>query len=368
MGVFGLYRLQMAAQAHPHRLRPLQKGGFPNHFDGLNGGHARNRVGAIRAAQAAGMGRIHDVRSAGHGRNRQARPQRFGRGHQIGRDAIMLHRKQLARPPKARLNLVRNHHNAVLVANFPNATHEAGRRRHKTTFALHRLNHNGGHIVGVNLGNQRIVELADAKIHILLLVHRRGAAVQIGEGQAVNLGRERPEPFLEEGIFAGHAQREVGTAVVRPLKHDNPCPLGVGAGNVDGRLDSLRPAVHKQRLFGKVAGGDGVHQFGRFHHWFIGGHDATHVEQLAGLGLDRLNNVVGAVPHSQHANAACHVQQLVAVYVCHDGASGRGDGDVGQFGRPVGRGRFPPRDKFAALRAGYFSDKVDGGEVGHGNS
>ena len=78
----------------------------------------RQRVGRIGAAQAAGRGRVHDLGAAAHRRQRHAAGQALGQRHQVGHDAVVLHREHLAGAGEAGLDLVGDQHDAVLVADL----------------------------------------------------------------------------------------------------------------------------------------------------------------------------------------------------------------------------------------------------------
>ena len=61
--------------------------------------------------------------------------------HEIRLDVEVLHGEHAGCPPKARLHLVRDEDDAVVVADPPEALDELGRRGHEPTLALLRLEH-----------------------------------------------------------------------------------------------------------------------------------------------------------------------------------------------------------------------------------
>ncbi len=58
---------------------------------------------------------------AGHGGERQAAAKALGHRDEVGGDAVMLHREQLAGAGKAGLHLVGDQHDAMLVADLADA-------------------------------------------------------------------------------------------------------------------------------------------------------------------------------------------------------------------------------------------------------
>ena len=115
-GVVDADRLQPLLQAAAKFIGAGAKVFFLDHVQhGIGRGDAE-RVAAIGAAQAAGMGRVHQLGLAGHGGQRQAAGQTLGHGGQVGGHAVALHREQGAGAGKAGLHLIGDHHDAMLVA------------------------------------------------------------------------------------------------------------------------------------------------------------------------------------------------------------------------------------------------------------
>ena len=67
----------------------------------------------------------------------------------------------------------------MLVAQFADALQKTGRHGQKSSLALHRLNEERGDSRGVDLRNQRVLQLPYTKVEILLLRHAFRRAVEV---------------------------------------------------------------------------------------------------------------------------------------------------------------------------------------------
>jgi len=102
------------------------------------------RIAGERAAQAAGLRCVHDFRSPCHGSDGQTSAKRFRRSDQVRLDTIMLDRKILTSAADAGLHLVRDEHDAVLLADILEDGEELLRRGDESAFAQDGFrNHSG---------------------------------------------------------------------------------------------------------------------------------------------------------------------------------------------------------------------------------
>jgi hypothetical protein len=226
---------------------------------------------------------------------------------------------------------------------------------------LHRLHHDGGDVARVDDRHEAVRQVVDLPLDELLLGEPGGAAVDVGEREAVDLGSEGPEPLLEEVELGRHRHRHVGATVVPAVEHHDPLPLGVRPGDVDGGFDRFGPGVHEHGLLGEVAGARPVEHLGRLDHRLVGRDDGAHVDELVGLILDGVDHRLGCVAHRQHPDAAGHVDEGVAVDVGDERPVGGLDGDRGEFGVPVGSGGLAPGEDGGALRSGDLGQQPNGG-------
>ncbi len=93
-------------------------------------------------------GRVHDLGPAEHARERQAVGDRLRDADQVGLDAGVLDREELAGAAEAGLHLVGDEDDPVAVAEPANPCEELGRRNVEAALALHRLEHDRGNGLG----------------------------------------------------------------------------------------------------------------------------------------------------------------------------------------------------------------------------
>ena len=182
---------------------------------------AGDRAAAVGAADAAEVRRVHDLGAAGDRADRHAGAERLRGDDQVGNDAVVLDREQAAGAAEAALHLVGDHDDAVRVAQLANAPEEARRHRDEAGLALHRLDDHRGDRRRIDLRDERVLELPDAEVDVLLLGHARRRAVEVRNRQPDDLRRERAEAALEQPVLAGQAQRQQRPAVIAALEADD---------------------------------------------------------------------------------------------------------------------------------------------------
>ena len=90
----------------------------------------------------------------------------LGDGHEIRLDALVFDREQLARAAEAGLDLVDDHHDAVLVADLAQLRKEAGRRRVEATLALHGLDDHRRDALRLEIRLEQLVESRESPIEM----------------------------------------------------------------------------------------------------------------------------------------------------------------------------------------------------------
>ncbi len=113
--------------------------------------------------------------------------------------------------------------------------------RNEAAFALDRLEHDRGDRFGRHLGHEHALERRQRGRGV-------GAAVVLGKGNAVDLGRERAEPCLVRMRLRGQRKREQRAAVESSLERDHRGPPRVRPCELDGVLDRLRAGVEEGGL------------------------------------------------------------------------------------------------------------------------
>ena len=196
-----------------------------------------------RAADGAVVRRVHDLRLAEHARERQAGGDRLGDGDQVGLDAVVLDREQLAGAREAGLHLVDDQADPVLVADRAQPLHELLSRGQEAALALDRLDDDRRDLLGRHLRDEELPQLGERGARV-------GAAVVLREGRAVDLGRERPHPDLVRVRARGERHRQQRAAVEGALEGDHGGSLGVEPRELDGVLDRLGAGVEEGGLGG----------------------------------------------------------------------------------------------------------------------
>ncbi len=125
--------------------------------------------------------------------------------------------------------------------------------------------------------------------------HGQRAPVAVRVGDAVDLGRVRPEAHLVRRHLGGEAQGHVGAAVEGVLKGDDGLAARGVAGDLDRVLDGLGARVHEEGALGEVARGMGVELLGQLHVGLVAEQPEAHVRVELGLLLDRRHHLGMAV-------------------------------------------------------------------------
>ncbi len=191
-----------------------------------------DRIPNERPADRSGVGVVHDRRATDHTRKRKAAGDRLGDDQQVGLDVEVLHREHAARPAESRLHLVGDEDDPVLVTEASQPADELGRRRNEATFALLRLEHDRGDVIGRNVGREHPLERGERRLGI-------GAAVGVRIRRPVDLRRERAEALLVRVRPRGHGQCEQRAAVKRAVERDHAVPSRVQPGDLHRVLDRL---------------------------------------------------------------------------------------------------------------------------------
>ena len=141
------------------------------------------------------------------------------------------------------------------------------------------------------------------------------AAVRVGAGRAVDLGRERAEALLVRHRLRGQRHRQQRAAVERLVEGDDGLPARGVARDLDRVLDGLRAGVHEQALVRAGAGVDLAEALDDLDVRLVLRDGVALVEVALGLLLDRAHDPLGRVAAVERADAADEVDVLAAVDV-----------------------------------------------------
>ena len=189
------------------------------------------------------------------------------------------------------------------------------------------------------------------------------AAVAVGIGNPVHLGRERAEPLLVRHHLGGERHGEVGAAVESVLEAENRLSPGEVARHLHRVLDRLGAAVDEEGALLVGAGRHAVEPFGELDVGLVRGHRETHVGEPVELLADRLDHAGVPVTGVDHADAAAEVDEAVAVGVGQDGSLGVDDGDRRHGWDASGDRLRAASQEGAAVGAGDLGVQMD--DAGH---
>src|SRR5205085_10117790 len=158
-----------------------------------------------------------DLRLADDTRQRQPGGHRLRHRDQVRLDAVVLDGEHPAGAPEAGLYLVDDEEDPLAVADRTQPLHELRRGDDETALALHRLDDDRSDGLGGDLRRERALER-------LQRVARGDPAVLVRERDAVDLGREWPEPGLVGMRLRGEREREKRAAVESSLEADHSRP------------------------------------------------------------------------------------------------------------------------------------------------
>ena len=306
---------------------------------------AGDRVAAVGRAVRARSPCLEEIGAGDH--RAQGHPGRdpLGRQQDVRLDAPVLDRPHLAGPPGARLDLVGDQQDAVLVTDVAEALEEPVLGDDVAALALDRLDDDRRDLVGRReLVEQDVVE----PLEVL------DPAVRGVEDPR----QQRPEAGVVLGLRGRQRDRAVGPTVERAEERDDVRPLGREPRELDRRLDDLGPGVAEigahaardRRDPRQLAADLGVDRQVEVRR--------REMDQLGRLLLDRGHDLRMRVTGRVDRDAGGEIEEEVAVDVLDDEAvAADRDDRVGT--REAGRGpRLVELDVGPCLRPGKLGDDV----------
>ena len=210
----------------------------------------------------------------------------------------------------------------MTVAQLADPSKVLGGRHDIAAFALDRLGKERCHLVcRADGGKHHILDVADAVQVARGVGQVKGAAIAVGVRDVRGSGHERGKAAPLYGLGAGERERAHGPPMKSAQVGDAARAPAMVACHLERRLDALGARVGEKgpRLLGD--GGQGVEPFGQLHLRRIVKVGPGHVEEAARLILDGLDDVRVAVAGRAHGDPSAHVEETVAIYVPHLGAS-----------------------------------------------
>jgi hypothetical protein len=258
---------------------------------------------------------------------------------------------------EARLDLVGDQHDAVLVAQLAQSAQVCGGRRHEPALALDRLDHDGRHRLGGDARREGAAEVVERPCGG---VSAARPAVLVGVGDAIDLGRERPEAGFVGMLLRCQRHGHVRTAVERSLVGDHRRPARRRLGDLDGVLDGLGAAVEECGLRGPADRQTPAELLGQLDVRVVRHHREVRVQEARDLRMHGARERGVGVADGEAADAACEVDEGVAVDVGDEGALGALDEDRNPEGLGVGDDALLALDPGAGARARDLRANLDG--------
>ena len=232
---------------------------------------------------------------------------------------------------KAGLHLIRDHHDAVVVAQLADGADQVGGGGVEATFALHGFKDDGGDAGGVKVG---LEQLGDAR-------HRVGggdAVDVLREGHVVDIGHHGAEALFVGIDLAGQRHAQKGAAVEGAAKGDDGVAARGDAGDFDGVFNGFGAGGDEDGFLREIAGDSGVQAFGQADVVFIG------QDLMAGMGEAR--QLLGDGGHDagvamagvDHGDTGGKVDIAVALDIPDLGVQGAVDVDLGLHADAAGNG------------------------------
>eukprot|EP01137_Pigoraptor_chileana_P005786 Opistho-2@49321 len=275
-------------------------------------GGARDGVAGISAALATRGCLGHDVLACDNGRQRKPGCKALCHDENVGDDVVVLDGKHLARAAEARLHLIGDKENAILFADLLDAREKVGRRVDIATLSKHGLNHGTRSLLRGALLVQKKLKLLHTIVRHLRAGEAIGQLAGVGEGRHVHARHQWPKARAVDRLGCGHGHCANGAAMVRALE-DNDIGLASGqARRFDGCLDGFGSRVPKVERI-KSLGNDLEKFVGESDHLVMEGKAALPVDERCNLLLRSLDNARMAVASVGDTNAACEIEDLLAL-------------------------------------------------------
>ena len=282
----------------------------------------------------------------------------FATRHQVGLDAVVLDREHPPGAAEAGLHLVDDEEDPLAVADRAQPLHELRRRGDEAALALHRLDDDRGDRLGGDLRRERALERVER-------VAPADPAVLVRERDAVDLGRERPEPRLVGMRLRGEREREERAPVEPALEGDHRRPARVAARELDGVLDGLGARVEERGLGRAGERSERRQPLGVLDVDLVRDDREVGVEEARGLLLHRGDDARVGVADGEAADAAGEVDEAVAVDVGDDRAVALRDHDRQVEPERVGDHRLLALGDLAGAGARDLGTKLDCARDGH---
>ncbi len=263
----------------------------------------------MRAARPA----LHEALPRDDHPDRQARAEALGERRDVGRHAPMLAGEHAAGAADTRLDLVRDHQDAVAVAQRAQPRQEARRRDDVAALALDRLDEHRRHLARRHgAREQDVLDVVEHRAPLVLAREKR--AIGVGVRHERDARHRREKALLLRVLARGERERAHRAPVEAAEEPDEARPPRDVARELERGLDTLRPRLAEEAHRRLVHGRKRRQPLAEAHLALVPVVRA-HVQEALGGVLDRGHHVRVRVAGRGHGDAGGEVQEAVAVDV-----------------------------------------------------
>ena len=260
------------------------------------------------------MAGIHDVRTSRDGGDDESATDALGSGDEVGDDTEVLGSVVRTGAHDARLDLVRNIDDSVVVTPLLESGEVTIRGDDESALALDGLDHETGQIrCAGSLVKPR--DGASSRFGTRQLVVQR-----VRVGRVVHIASKRTKSEVVRHRLEVHRHREVGATVVTVIDDCNSGATGELAGNFDRVLDRFGTRVQQNRLLGEVSRRVLGKQFTQANVGLVASDREKGVREALCLLEGSIDYCIVSVTDGVDTDTASHVDDVVAINVDEDRA------------------------------------------------
>jgi len=244
-------------------------------------------------------------------------PPAFGGADDVRLDAPVLDGPHLAGSPHARLHLVHDQQDTVLVTDVPQAWKKALRRDDVPPLPLDGLHDNGGDLLWrQGLGEHRVFEVVDDGVAAVPIAWaRQDGPVGIGVRDVRDAAHAWEEAGPLHRFAGGERQRAHGAPMERAVEADETRPAGVVARQLDCGFDRFSARVGHEAHGRFLERGDRVQLLGQLHpERVVKVHEPLHPRQ--GLWMEFLATTITGYRRQEAPRRLRFTQPLVPRGTC----------------------------------------------------
>ena len=228
----------------------------------------------------------------------------------------MIARPHLSRASHPALDFIGHQQDAVPVADAPQLAQKFRRRDHVPSFALDRLDKDGGNLVARHVGAKQLFLDDSRAVHATVFrLQVIDAAIAIGVGNVDHPRDERTEAAALRRAAGGQRESTVGAPMKGVGEGNELVPARINPRQFHGGFNRFRSRVAEIDAFPPRAGRNLGEFPGQGHQAGVVEIRPRHMDQFRGLRSDGADDLRVAVPGGDHGDPGAEVQEPIAVHV-----------------------------------------------------